>query len=251
MLLQAAHAYGLALRQHLHRIADAQAAGKHRAGDHGAEAFHHEAAVHRQPEDATIVALRQRLQGVANRLLQVRDAIAGDGRHREDRRVGQERALHQLPDVVLHQRQPLGIHQIFFGDDDEAAAHLQQIEDVQVLAGLGHHAVVRGHYEQHQVDGGDAGDHVFDEFFMAGHIDDGSGIAEMGKADVDGQAARLLLLQAIGIDAGERLDQGGLAVIDVTGGAENKMTFAHLCHRNKNPTKNTCRLKGAVSANTR
>jgi hypothetical protein len=41
----------------------------------------------------------------------------------------------------------------------------------------------------------------------------------MGKADIDGDAAALFFLQTIGIDAGERLDQGSFTVVNVTGGA--------------------------------
>ena len=45
----------------------------------------------------------------------------------------------------------------------------------------------------------------------------------MGEADVDGDAALLLLGQAIAIDAGEGLDERGLAVIDMAGGAEDQV----------------------------
>ena len=38
---------------------------------------------------------------------------------------------------------------------------------------------------------------------------------EVGEAEVDGDPALLLLLQAVGVDAGQGLDQRGLAVVDV------------------------------------
>ena len=43
----------------------------------------------------------------------------------------------------------------------------------------------------------------------------------VGVAEVDGDAARLLLRQAVGIHAGEGAHQGGLAVVDVAGGADD------------------------------
>ena len=43
----------------------------------------------------------------------------------------------------------------------------------------------------------------------------------MREADVDGDAAALFFFQAVGIDAGEGLDQRGLPVIDVPGGADD------------------------------
>ena len=44
---------------------------------------------------------------------------------------------------------------------------------------------------------------------------------QIGKAEIDRDAARFLLLQAIGIDAGQRAHQRGLAVIDMAGGADD------------------------------
>ncbi len=44
---------------------------------------------------------------------------------------------------------------------------------------------------------------------------------EMREADVDGDAAGALLLPAVAVDAGERLDQRGLAVVDVPRGADH------------------------------
>ncbi len=43
----------------------------------------------------------------------------------------------------------------------------------------------------------------------------------VGEAEIDGDAARLLLLQPVGVDAGQRPHQSGLAVIDMAGGADD------------------------------
>src|SRR5207244_10720370 len=45
---------------------------------------------------------------------------------------------------------------------------------------------------------------------------------ERREAEVDGDAPPLFLLPAVRIDAGERLHQGRLAVVDVTGGPDYK-----------------------------
>src|SRR2546430_17427573 len=45
---------------------------------------------------------------------------------------------------------------------------------------------------------------------------------ERRESEVDGDAPPLLLLPAVGIDAGERLHEGRLAVVDVTGGPDYK-----------------------------
>jgi hypothetical protein len=43
----------------------------------------------------------------------------------------------------------------------------------------------------------------------------------MGETDVDGDAALLLLLEPVGVDAGQRLDEARLAVVDVAGGTDD------------------------------
>ena len=64
---------------------------------------------------------------------------------------------------------------------------------------------------------------------MAGDIDDAGdravGQSKGGKAEVDGDAPGLLLLEAVGVGAGEGLDQRGLAVVDVAGGADDDVVF--------------------------
>ena len=47
------------------------------------------------------------------------------------------------------------------------------------------------------------------------------GRSRWAKPNVDGDAAPLLFLQPVGVDAGKRLHQRGFAVIDVSGGADN------------------------------
>ena len=99
----------------------------------------------------------------------------------------------------------------------------QEREDLQVLAGLRHDAVVGRHDQDHAVHAAGSGHHGLDEAFVAGHVDDAHlevGDGARGVAQVDGHAPLLLLLEPVGFAAGERLDQGRLAVVDVPRGAE-------------------------------
>jgi len=70
-----------------------------------------------------------------------------------------------------------------------------------------------------------AGEHVADEALVAGYVDDAGagavGQREVGEAEIDRDAALFFFLEAVGVLAGERLDQRGLAVIDVPGGADD------------------------------
>ncbi len=52
---------------------------------------------------------------------------------------------------------------------------------------------------------------------------------EIGEADVDGDAAPLLFLQAVGIDAGEGADQCALAMVNVACGADDHCLHGRQC----------------------
>src|SRR5262249_26729076 len=98
------------------------------------------------------------------------------------------------------------------------------MEDVQVLLGLRHDAVVRSDREQHEIHAVRAGEHVPDEALVPGHVDDAGPLAggvEVGEPEVDRYPALLLLLQAIRVLPGERAHQRRLPVVDVAGGADD------------------------------
>ena len=94
-----------------------------------------------------------------------------------------------------------------------------------MLDGLRLDAFRRRHDEQRRVDAGGAGQHVVNEALVTGHVDEAQlpSVAEIavGVAQVDGDAACLLLLEAIGIDAGQRLHQRGLAMVDMASGPDD------------------------------
>ena len=145
----------------------------------------------------------------------------------ETGRIGrpfEERAAQEArPGRPAPARSRSGVDAVDLRQRHEAVADAQQGEDVEVLAGLGHDAVVGGHHEDHAVHAAGAGDHGLDEVLVAGHVDDADlhvGDRAGGEAQVDRHAPLFLLLQPVGLAAGERLDQGGLAVVDVAGRAE-------------------------------
>ena len=77
------------------------------------------------------------------------------------------------------------------------------------------------------IDFAHAGEHVVDEAFVAGHVDEADQlvIAErpVGEAQIDRDAARLFLGQAVGVDARQRLHQQRLAVVDVACGGDDHL----------------------------
>src|SRR5262249_48640456 len=111
----------------------------------------------------------------------------------------------------------------------DRAPDAEQMQDVEMLLGLRHHAVVGGDGEEDEIHAVRAREHVADEALVAGHVDDAGALAvgvEPGEAEVDRDAARLLLLEAHGVLAGERADERRLPVVDVTGRADDQRHHA-------------------------
>ena len=149
---------------------------------------------------------------------------------RHDRRAVEKRALQKAGQVGLHllAAAPRRTRSIFVSATTPVA-NSQQGEDVEVFAGLGHDAVVGGHHQDHAVHAARPGDHGLDEVLVTGHVDDADlqvGDAAGGIAQVDRHAPFFLLLQAVGLAAGQRLHQRGLAVVDVPGGAQGDVQHA-------------------------
>ena len=98
-----------------------------------------------------------------------------------------------------------------------------------MFAGLRLDGFIGSDDEQYEIDATDSGEHVANEALVAGDIDEAEakgvagrlGQVEVGKADVDGDAAALLFFQAIGVDAGKGFDQRGLTVVDVASCADD------------------------------
>ena len=90
---------------------------------------------------------------------------------------------------------------------------------------------VRRHQEHGHVDAAGAGDHVFYKTLVTGDINDTEhGIVvqtEGRKSELDRYAAFLFFLEPVRVPAGQALDELGLAVIDVTRGAQYETCLVH------------------------
>ena len=140
--------------------------------------------------------------------------------------VFEEGALHQFADFQFHHLACRLVNEVAFRDGDHAMTQTEQAQDFEVFARLRHHGIIGGDDQHSEINARGPGKHVLDETLMAGHIDDAEAErrqVEDGKADVDGDAARFLFGQAVAVDAGQRLDERRLTVVDVSGGAEDQV----------------------------
>jgi hypothetical protein len=162
----------------------------------------------------------------------------------------------KIADLGLRRLQELGIDEVTLGEGDEPAADLEEAADVQVLARLRHDALVRRDDEQHRVDPRGAGHHPAHEPLVTGHVHhpgrDAAGKRQVRESEIDGDPARLLLGEAVGVDARERAHQGSLPVIDVSGGPENDGAHGRFlalgwCHARRSPAQGTGRPAATVA----
>src|SRR4029077_4544457 len=112
-------------------------------------------------------------------------------------------------------------------------------ENLQMLLSLRHPSVVGCNNNQRHINGPDTREHVFHEVFVARNANDsnqkrrsswrGGGKFQVSETEIDGDAARFLFGQTVGISAGKRFDNCAFSMIDVTGGRDNKMLI--LFHR--------------------
>ena len=197
------------------------------AGYDRAEAFHGEDAVDGHPEVPRVTVGRNPGQPVLDRLLQLVDPLSRRRRNPDDRRVLQERTGHEGFHVLLDEHQPFLVDEVAFRQDDDARVDAHVFHRAQVFDGLGHDPFVGGHDEQDEMNPAHARDHGLEEPLVARHVHDGDfpSIAHPheGESEIDGHAPVPLLLEAVGMNAREGLDQRALAVVDVARRAYGEM----------------------------
>ena len=96
---------------------------------------------------------------------------AGVGGGGDERRIFQKCAMHQLADFQFDHLPCDLIDEVAFGQGDDAVTQAEQTEDFQMFTRLRHDGIVGGHDEDGKIDARGAGEHVLDEAFVAGHID--------------------------------------------------------------------------------
>ena len=206
-----------------------EGSGERYAGEDGAEAAGGEDALDGHAEGAVGGSGGDGEECVVDGLEELGDAVVGGSGGAQDRGGFEEGSLREVLEFEFEDLEELVVDagEVDLGEDDDPVLEAEECEDVEVFAGLGHDAVVGGDDEEDEVDAGGAGDHVLDEAFVSGDVDDADaasvGEVEGCEAEVDGDFAFAFFLEAVGVDAGEGADEGGLAVVDVPGGANDEV----------------------------
>ena len=235
--LDRAHPGGEPGRQELEGVAGGDGAGDQGAGHDDALALDEEGAVDRQADGiASRVRRRERARGaLRGRRAAPATPCAGQGRDRQDRRAGETGAGQELGELELGELGGLGVDGVDLVERDDEPGQLEELGDLQMLAGLRADPLVGGDDEQQEPHAAEAGERVVQEALVPRDVDEGDrrrspapprSAREVREAEVERDAAPLLLREAVAVDAGERADERGLAVVDVAGGADEKRLIA-------------------------
>ena len=149
------------------------------------------------------------------------DILTRESRDRQDghaRRNSSPELLLDAPICIFALR---GLYQVDLARNNDDALYVEKVRNGEMLERLRHDAFAGIHDEQQKLHSRRAGQHIVQEALVPRHIDDaalGSVVeTKMGEAEIERHAPRLLLLPAIGIRSGQRLDECRFSVIDVSG----------------------------------
>ena len=220
VFLDAAHTHFDAARREHQFVAGSDCAVEDRAGDDGTAASHGENAVDCIAKIAPrVLAAAMFPRSSGQDFAQLVDAVAADCRHRQHFDPGERRGREQCAHLGGHFIDALRWHAVGLGDDGDAAFDRQEVDDIEMLDSLRHDAVIGSHDQHDEIDPAYAGQHVAHEPLVSGDIDEADDVAVRGlaicKTEVDRNAARFFFGQAVGVDAGQRFDERGLAVVYV------------------------------------
>jgi hypothetical protein len=153
------------------------------------------------------------------------DPVARRRRGSQDGRALERRSAQQRPRLLDDGGNPLGVDQVRLRHDREPGLDPERVEELEMLERLRPRAVIRGHHEHRRIDLARPDEHVADQPVVARNVDevelDPVVEGQVRVADVDRHAPGTFLGQTIGIDAGQRSQEAGLAVVDVTGGPDD------------------------------
>ena len=104
--------------------------------------------------------------------------------------------------------------------NDDDAPHVEKLQDREMLERLRHDSFAGVHDQQQKFHPGRARQHIVQEALVPRHVYDAALGAvvetQMGEAKIERHASRSLLLPAIGIRSGQRLDECRFSVIDMS-----------------------------------
>src|SRR5207249_3177229 len=158
--LHGAHASFFAAGQNPHRLAGGDPSGDRGSCDHDPVTLHDERTVDGHAKGFAGAGHGDTGDTAADLDAKLLDAAPRERGNQTGRCTLEHRVDRQDVELFTHLGDACLVDEVNLGDDDDAALDAEQMEDVQVLFGLRHHAVVGGDDEQHAIDAVGAREHV-------------------------------------------------------------------------------------------
>jgi hypothetical protein len=193
-----------------------------RTGDDRPKSFDGERSVDWQTRDSGFCLRVDVVGQTGKRLFQFWYTLTSSGTDGDDRRSFEERAVNEVFGLGSRKLEQFLVNEIGFCKYDQTRLNVKQSTDIEVFARLRHHGFVGRNDEHDQIDPVSTGEHVLDEALVPWNIDEAKlkvADHQIRKSDVDSDASLLFFFEAVGVDTGERLDQRGLAVVNVACGS--------------------------------
>ena len=137
------------------------------------------------------------------------DSTTFTGSRHEQNRIGESIVFKRSMHLSTYRVDAIVIHAIGFRERHGDLRVARQLQNLQMLTRLRHHAVITRHHQQRMVDPADTRQHVGQKLFVSGNIDKSQNpsvrLRPVGITEIDGHAALFFLRQTVGIHAGNRL----------------------------------------------
>jgi hypothetical protein len=183
---------------------DRQLAAPDCSRDYSAGASHGECTIDRHSEQVVRRAWLRPLEPPDQNVAELIEPRLRSTRAAYDRRLRHLGLVEQSENVGLHQFHPFVIDEITLGERDDDLWNSEQLEDQEMLASLGHHSLIGGHYEKTEVDSARANQHAANEVFVAWNVDNSDSAntieQQWREPKVDCNSSPFFLGQSIGID---------------------------------------------------
>src|SRR5208282_5760928 len=151
----------------------------------------------------------------------------GFNRDREYLCALKKSSFHKTSHVVSHEAQPVLLDKVRLCERNNTILDFQQFAYCKMLPALGHYSFISSDRHQYHINAPGAGQHIFNEPFMARHVDYSNGkfirVNNTGKPQVYSNTALFLFFKPVGVNSGKCLYKRTLAVINVTRRAEDNI----------------------------
>ena len=180
---------------------------KQRSSHNRSHTFQGKNAICRKPEHLRICSPCGSIPDIfKNQFLQLRNIFSCERRDTDPGGMLQKASLYHLICLCFHHTDQFFIRQIQLRKYKNSPWDVQHFQDLKMLPGLRHNALIQSNNQQNQVYATDSRKHIPDKFLVSGNIYNADPqsflIRQAGKAVFNGNSSLFFLCQPVGVCSG-------------------------------------------------